>query len=377
MGERTLMTGKILRLLLGDFFAVLLVTQASAIALYVVVDFFERLDVILRNTVEPVAVARYFVFKLPLIVSQTLAVSTAIAIVAAIAVRHRHNEILALEAAGVGPRRIALAFSGATILICLFGGAWAEWVVPPATRAAQEISLREIKKRDRRNVLADREIWLRRPHAIYHVTYVDQTQKALLGVTAYVITEDFSLQEIRYFPEIRWTSTGWSIIGHPRQLPVPGTMANPPNTSVPSDYLLQLPESFEEFAEVQREPEEQSTLELWNKRAFLRTLGLPTTRVSVDLYLKTALPFAPLAIAAILLPVALRLDHAKRIAKVVAFSAALGFGYWVLLGVATSLGYAGTLPALLAAWLANLTYGTIGAGLLATPAPHRKHELTF
>lgn len=354
---------RLLKLLQADFLVALLFTQCGVAGLYVVVDLIERLDFVIRNHVGAATLVRYFVYKLPLVVSQTLPVSVAIALLVTLLLRHRNNEILALQAAGVGPRRMAMLVSGATLLLCSVAFFWAEFVVPPSTRVAQDINLRDIKKRDRTKLFADKEIWFRGTKGIYHVAYVDRSRKALVGVWLFELAEGFRLHQVRHFPLVYWTTTGWSAPAS-RTTSVPLRQGTAPAAPDTGGVFVDLPTDFEEFAEVQREPEEQSLIDLWRQLAFLRALGLPSTRIRVDFYAKTALPFASLAVVLVLFPVNLRPTNGKRLAVALSTSAFLGFAYWVLLGTATSLGYAGTLPAPLAAWLANVVYASAGIALI-------------
>ncbi|GBD26621.1 Lipopolysaccharide export system permease protein LptG [bacterium HR30] len=361
LSHRIVVSRTLTKLMLIDFAAAVLVTQVGVAALYVVVDLFERLDIIVRNEVNPGIVGLYFFYKLPFIVYQTVPAATAVALVTTLIQRHRHREILALSAAGVTTQQVAVPFILAAMLLSLASFVWSEMIVPPSVRTAQELNLRDIKKRDRRNILADREIWFRGPTAIYHVSYIDRAAQTLLGVTSYELGEDFSLATIRYFPEIRWTPNGWAIPGGQSRI----LLAPEETMASPSDELnLQLPNRFEELAEVQREPEELSLADLRRQEHLLKSLGLPATRLSVELYLKTALPFAPLALVLGLIGFNVSLKRSRQLAWSVVGSAAIGFGYWVLLGISSSLGYAGSLPPVVAAWLANCTYMAAGAAFL-------------
>ncbi len=363
---RTLMSRTVTKLLLGDFVTAVLITQIGVVALYVVVDFFERLDVIVHNEVSMSIVVAYFFYKLPLIVYQTIPAATAVALVTTLIQRHRHREILALSAAGVTPLQIALPLLLVATLLSVVSLAWSELIVPPTVRAAQDLSLREIKKRDRRNILADREIWFRGLQAIYHVSYIDRDTQSLLGVTSYELDNDFSLISIKYFPKVRWTGKGWSSLGKQEQIFL--AASEPARSSHPSETSLQLPNRFEDLAEVQREPEELSVADLRRQEHLLKSLGLPATRLSVEIYVKTALPFSPLALALGLLSFNLNLRRSGQFAWTIVGSAAIGFGYWLLLGTSTSLGYAGSLPPVLAAWLPNCTFAAAGAASLARAA---------
>ncbi|GIW42845.1 MAG: hypothetical protein KatS3mg077_0127 [Candidatus Binatia bacterium] len=357
------MLGKtITKSLISEFLVALLAIQFGVAALYILVDFFERLDVVLTNDIPTSVVARYFAYKLPLVVYQTLPAAVTIALLSVLVQRHRHREIIALNALGIGPRQIAAPMIAAAMVVSVIAFLWGEIVVPPSLRSAQEINLREIKKRDRRNILAEREIWFRGPMGIYHVAYVDRAAKSLLGVTTYELGSDFTLSRVTYFPELRWTPSGWISPGGSRE--VFPALRNGDEDSGQQAAQPTLQGDFEEFAEVQREPEELSLHDMWRQRALLKSLGLPTTRLSVELYLKTALPFAPLALALALLPLNLRLQQPYQISHTLVASAFLGFAYWLLLGLASSLGQAGTLSPLFAAWVTNAIYAAVGCAFL-------------
>ncbi|MDN5939187.1 MAG: LptF/LptG family permease [Salinisphaera sp.] len=51
------------------------------------------------------------------------------------------------------------------------------------------------------------------------------------------------------------------------------------------------------------------------------------------------------------------------VAGIIGVGTAVGFGYWVLIGLARSLGESGTIPPLVAAWAANAIYGLLGVAL--------------
>ncbi|MCX8073844.1 MAG: LptF/LptG family permease [Candidatus Binatia bacterium] len=354
-----MMGSTIFKLLVVEYFAALFVTLLGASILYIVVDLIERLGVILQHDVTVSTVGWYFLYKLPLVVHQTIPAAASIAVVLALIRHRRHREIVALMSAGLSPGRIAQPFLTATTLLCFGNLLFAEFIVPPSTRAAQEINLRDIKKRDRKKIIAEREIWLRGPQGIYHVSYVDRSNQTLLGVTLYEFASDFSLLRIRYFPEVRWTGTEWTVSREQSRVLFSRTEGH--GAAAEGEIYLKLPTRFEEFAEVQREPEELSLADLWRQYTTLRSLGLPATRISVEFYLRTALPFAPLVLVLALLPLHIQARQPTQFATSVAASALIGFGYWLMTGAASSLGHAGALPAPVAAWLTNLTYA--GAGL--------------
>jgi len=138
-----------------------------------------------------------------------------------------------------------------------------------------------------------------------------------------------------------------------------GTVSGNP---VPADGL-RIGETLDDFLEVQREPEELSFAALRERIDDLSRKGIDASHYLVDLYLKLALPFASLVLTAVAVPIAGRLRRHPSIAAIVGLGTGIGFGYWVVLGLSTSLGQTGALPPLVAAWAANGVYLLVGAAL--------------
>jgi len=68
-------------------------------------------------------------------------------------------------------------------------------------------------------------------------------------------------------------------------------------------------------------------------------------------------------LALIAVPIGGRLRRHPSIAAIIGIGSAVGFCYWVLLGLSTSLGQTGAVPPLIAAWAANAIYVLVGAVL--------------
>ena len=93
--------------------------------------------------------------------------------------------------------------------------------------------------------------------------------------------------------------------------------------------------------------------------------GYDATRYRVDFHAKLAFPFTSVIMAILGIGVALYQGKRGGIAIGVAVSIALAFIYILIFQLVLSLGYAGNLHPLLAAWAANLFFGITGLFLLA------------
>ena len=210
----------------------------------------------------------------------------------------------------------------------------------------------------------DREIWYHGEQGFYSIYHVDREQQKVHGLLIYRmadVDDGFHLRSVVDIPSAEWRTDHWVL--------APSSMEHildedePISRPVASDTLLPLSETIDDFLEVQREPEELSYGQLSDRIEALTKKGIDASHYLVDLYLKIALPFANAVLAFVAIPIAGRLRRHPSIAAIIGAGAGVGFLYWVILGLATSLGQTGTLPPLFAAWVANGLYALLGVAL--------------
>lgn len=350
--------GVISRYVAGQFVGLFLPILAGFVMLYIVIDLFDRLDVLLRHEATVGAATRYFLFKIPLMLTQITPPAVITAALLTFGLMGRRNEIIALRAGGVSLIQSTAPVLALALAISLGALAWNETVVPFASREFQHVNNTEIRKRAVRGVFSDRAIWYHGADGFYHIDYVDRVRQSVFGLTLYRF-EDFQLRTVVEVTQARWIDGRWEF-GDVVAYALDGEPPRP--VRMPSDGLV-LAETLDDFLEVQREAEELSFLDLQGRIRDMTRKGIDASHYLVDLYLKLALPFASVALTLVALPIAGRLRRHPSIATIVGLGTTIGFGYWVVLGLATSLGQTGALPPVVAAWTANGLYALLGAGL--------------
>jgi len=347
------------RYLLRQFFAFFVPILAGFIMLSVIVDLFDRLDIFLRYDATVSATIRYFLFKIPRMVSEITPAAVITAILLSTGLLARHCEITALRASGVSLTQFAMPLIGAALLISLIILVWNETVVPYCARQYQYVKNVEIRKRSVRGILSDREIWYHGQDGFYSIGHVDKEQKAIFGLAIYKLDEKFHLQSVVEVPAARWVEEGWEIeaaVEH--RLAESGTAAA---TVALKDFVI--PESLDDFLEVRREPDELSFLLLRDWIASLTRKGIDASRYLVELHLKLALPFASLVLGLVGIPIGGRVRQHPSLAAIVGLGIVVGFAYWVVLALSNSLGLSGALPPIVAAWSANVLFALVGLAL--------------
>jgi lipopolysaccharide export system permease protein len=342
-----------------QFLSLLLPILLGFILLYIIIDLFDRLDILLKHDASVSAAVRYFLFKIPLMLTQITPPAVITAALLTYGLLGRRNEIIAFRSGGVSLTQTALPVLVLSLAISGAALVWNETVVPYASRKFQYVNNIEIRKRALRGVLSDRAIWFHGADGFYHIDYVDRDRQAVFDVTIYRFDESFGLRSVVHVPRADWAGGQWRTTD---AVEYAMRGATPSGTPIPVDGL-HIAETLDDFLEVQREPEELSFTALRERINDLARKGIDASHYLVDLYLKLALPFASVVLAVVAVPIAGRLRRHPSIAAIVGIGTAVGFGYWVVLGLSTSLGQTGALPPLVAAWAANGVYLLLGVAL--------------
>jgi lipopolysaccharide export system permease protein len=356
-------TSVISRYLVREFIGVLLPIVIAFVVLYLIVDSFDRLDFLLKNHATAGAAVRYFLFKIPLILTQIMPPAVLAALLLSLGMLSRRNEITALRASGISLMETAVPLLAVGTFISLATVVWNETVVPYCTREYHAVNNIEILKRAQRGVLADREIWYHGADGFYNIDHIDPRRRTLFGLTIYQTDAHFALRSIIQVPAVEWTDAGWRATGAvQRTLTSNGDIAMQP---VPNSQLLRR-ETLNDFLEVRQEAEELSYMELQRRIASLSRKGIDASSYFVDLQLKLAVPFTSLVLACLAIPLAGRVQRHPSLAAIVGTGLATGFGYWVTLALTNALGESSVLPPVVAAWAANVIFLFVGGALFLT-----------
>jgi lipopolysaccharide export system permease protein len=319
--------------------------------LYLIVDFFDRIDNLLKADAPLWTSIRYFLYKLPLLMTHVFGFATLFATLFSIGMLTRSHEITAMRSGGFSLHRISLPLLILSLWIGLFAFFWNEALVPIFTRQAQYIYKTEVKKKQPKSLIGTRNIWIRGDASFIRVDHFDAKQTVLEGISIFMLNRDFSLKGLIEVPSARWTNSRWEATGGSEWIFLPdGKMSQRKiKTSLP---LSQTPEDFQLLI---RKPEEYSFFDLRRHIADLKEKGIDATESEVDLQIKLALPLVSPLMIFLAIPFALKHGQGGGIALSFGLSMLIGFFYWIVLAFSVSLGHNGALPPWIAAWLPNLT----------------------
>ncbi len=348
------------RYLAAQFLAIFLPVLCALVMLYIIIDVADRMSIFLRHQATIGEAARYTLFKIPLMLTQIMPPAVVISVLVSLGLIARRNEVIAFRASGISLLQTTLPILALAVVISVAALVWNETVVPYSSRMFLYVNNIEIRERGLRGIFRDREIWYHGAKGFYSIDYVDSDRQIVHGLVIYQfgsVDSGFRLRSVIEIPRADWRDQRWVIADDSQRHTAQGESFD--STPIGAEEFA-IPETIADFLEVQREPEELSYAALEQRIATLTGKGIDASHYLVDLYLKLALPFANSVLALVSIPLAGRLRRHPSIAAIVGLGAAVGFSYWVILGLSTSLGESGAIPPLVAAWSANAIYSLLG-----------------
>ncbi len=347
------------RLILREFLLLLALSLGACIAIFAVVDLFEKIREFLDGHATAFMILRYYAYKVPYVIVNVLPVALLMSTFLTLGQMSKFNELTAMATAGVATDRIILPLLVVGLLSVGASFALNEGVVPEATRRREAILEGEVRRRA-----------LREPTEFANVSTLGRDGRVYL-VKLYLSGEqrmhDVLVSEMKGGTITRridarrayWDGRQWVF-----EEGVVRTFADGAETATPfaSLALPELTERPEDFAKKAEEPDEMGFAQLADYIERLRRSGLRVDKYLVQLDLKLAFPWINFIVVVMGAALAARLRNPN---------AAVGFGvsvftaffYYGLMRAGEALGQGGTLPPIVAAWGANAVFGVLALGL--------------
>ena len=333
-------------------------------ALFLVVEIFDRIDEFIERRVLWYDAARYLAFKLPGILYQMAPAGCLLASVLTFSTLSKHNEIVAIRAAGRSPLNLALPLAVPGSIVCLVMLLAQAYVVPHTNHTANLIwraRIRHAKVDVGQGLFQRGHIWYRSGERIWSIERGLPLERRLLGVTIFEIDAAGRIRQRYDAAEARWDANGWTLHDVRRHaFDERGHFAG--NLEAYAVRRMDFKERAEDIGAVGKGPEEMSLQESLAHARRLQEQGVPDHQYRVAFHGKVAFAAVGALMSCFGLPLSLLSNRHGGMIRAVALTLAAGFGYWILHSFAIALGVNGQLPPLLAAWSAN---GCFAAGSVA------------
>jgi len=343
-----------------EFLKILVICLLTLIFMYLMIDFFERVDNFIESNVPKHMMLTYFAYKIPYICVQMLPPACLIAVIIMFSVMKKNKEIISLKISGLNIWK----FTQPIIIISLFVATglflFSEIIVPYTSSRSNEIWRMQVQKRNQKLYYGRDHIWYKGSGCIYWIRHFDKEGMVMRNPTFYFFDPSFRLVKRIDASVGVWKHDKWEIKD--------GIILQAGDDD---GYTLKkfkkidldISETPESFVKEEKKPEEMS---YWHLRRFanrVRQEGYDATKYFVDLNIKISFPFVVVVMVLIGTPIALG-ERKGGAALAVTLGIALCFLYLVVLGVSRSLGFSGLLSPVLSAWFANGVFFLLGIYLM-------------
>lgn len=332
----------------------LIVTSLTALA--EILDLFANADKVLTaEGAEGLGdMARYAVLRLPRIASDLIPFSVLLAILLTLAGMVRHNELTSIKAAGISQLQLILAFMPAAAAIAVTQFAVNDWLVPRTEITLRDWAVGAYAKKTRSSGV-DRA-WVRERSTIIRIGRADRDGDGITEVTIYHRDANGNLIERIEAKSAKYRNGAWTLYDVVRST-VGGAKI----------HLAQMPWAGKlqpaQFALMMANPAELTFLELRNLVSRLSRTNSPTYLYETGLHQKIASPLGAILMILLVVPMAQTFHREAGVAVMLVSGVAIGFIYFVLDSWSQTLGQAGLLPPILAAWGPVLALACLGGGL--------------
>ncbi len=345
------------RYLIRSYLGMTGICLGAFVSIYLIIDFLERIGRFSRAGAPLESIIQYFLCKTPEIITQTTPMALLMGTILTVGAFSRNNEINALRCSGLSLWRISrpLLVTAAAISLALL--AMEELIVPGANEKVRYINQVVIQKKDNAAYFRQNNIWFRSNDRILQAKLFDPGKQLLKGVTIWELDKGLKPVSRIDAPSATPEEGGWRLAAaEVRNF----LQLNADESGSKKNLFLKLDLQPADLKVVEKSADDMGFLALWRYCNNLSEGGYDTTRYRTLLHAKISLPFSALVMAFLGIPFALKDSRSSGAGVGIGISIGIGLTCFITNAFLLSLGQAGALPPLVAAWATNLIFAATG-----------------
>jgi lipopolysaccharide export system permease protein len=232
-----------------------------------------------------------------------------------------------------------------------------EFVIPHANEKALFIEQVVINKKSASAFFRQNNIWHRNKNNILQAHFFNPETQELKGITLWQV--DPSMRPLfRIDAESgKPTKDGWILS---KVVSRKFEQNSQIEKNVLDSMTINLSLDVADLRVIEKSAEDMGVISLWDYIKNLRKSGYDTTRYQALLHSKLSMPFAALIMAFLGIPFALKSNRSGGMGVGIAFSIGIGFSYFIINSLLLSLGEAGAIYPMIAAWASNFIFTAAG-----------------
>ena len=333
---------------------------ATFVSIFIVVDFFEKIDRLVRARLGVVDLLHYFLLKVPFSLSEVLPPALLLGVMLCFGLMSRSHETLAIRTSGLDILRLARP----VIIIAILAGVLLLflklYLVPWSQGRLNLFWETKVEKKPLPSLLNMQHFWYKGDQVIYNILLFRKDTQTLEGVNIYLFDRKFDLIQVIAATRAQWQGDHWRFYQGFIQTLGHGGKEFGEKFQERDVVLTERPE---DFSGLEKKVTEMDLTELYHFVRRLERDGYKSTSYRLDLYRRISLALTPIILVIMGLALTLRGEKIN-IPVVVTMGLGLMFGYWLFFGFCVSFGEAGRWPVFWAVTMPHLGFGAVALGLL-------------
>ncbi|HUT04305.1 MAG TPA: LPS export ABC transporter permease LptG [bacterium] len=351
------------RYVAAKFVRIMAIVVCGLILIFCVVNFVEVIDDVIEHKSGVMSALRYVALSIPQLLFWVIPMAVLVTALMTINLMSRSNELVVLQAGGTSLQRISAGVFAIALLASAASFLLSEYIVPYTNQEAYRVKHEEINLQKRKSKFAKYRIWYRGVgNRIYNIGYIDQRPREpiMKDITIFEFDRSLNIEHILQAESAYYTDGKWFFenVDFKRMTP------EGPRSEIMERLVLRLDETPDDFIKLKPEPDEMSYGQLSRYIEELKSAGYSYQQYETDLMNKIAMPMIAFIIALIAVPLGAMAARSGRLVGLGAGIAIAGV-FFVVHSTFISFGHSARIPDFLAAWSANILFGTTGLFLFS------------
>jgi lipopolysaccharide export system permease protein len=350
------------RYILAHFIRNLGMIMASFITLYLLIDFFEKIDNFLEKGKTFSLIATFFAANIPFIIDLMSPVCILLAGVVTLGVLNHSNELIALKACGIPLKKITLPIIGAALASILLFLAMAQFVLPQTVAVTNRIWNKEVKGKVPLGIYRNGRYYYRGVDGFYSFSRPDPQKNFFKNFSYTVWNDEYAAKSLIAAEIAVWDKGVWTLRNGQIQN---GAGRERFTTQVFKVRQLKLPETPDDFFVPAYRTMELSLAQLYKETQHTRSED-ERNRALTEFYGRISYTFLGLPLLLLGLPLLLLVYRkwGRDLSLAIPVSCGMAFVCWGVYTTLQSLAKASYLPPLASALSVHLVVGFLGFFLL-------------
>ncbi len=167
------------RYVLKHFLPIFALAIVGFVGIYLIVDFFERVDSMLENHLPFREIYTYFLCKIPMILTQGIPMAAILSAIIALGMLKRNRELIAMETAGVNPSYFVAPIAVAALVLSVIHFCVAEFAARPLNQKLDETWAVNVEHRKPALWMNPENMWFRDENTIYQIRLYDREKNVM------------------------------------------------------------------------------------------------------------------------------------------------------------------------------------------------------